>query len=233
MYNTAICGEDLLNSTTKNGKNVEVELIRREDIEKELQLAWLGGFIEGEGCFTAGLIMDKRRGIPTIRPRLVVSNSVLSLLEKVSEIIKSYGASCHVVYHKRKDRQFYVGNLSVIGNNNLLRIVPRLLPYLFSKKAQAELVIAITNRKIELSQSTERVKGETISTDPILLSWIEKLHALKQVGKTDEPSTTTRCTPQSLAWAVKRTDKETLAKLTKLLGEDDIVCSTLKSVANT
>jgi hypothetical protein len=226
VKNAAVCGEVLLDSTTQNGKNVEVETIRREVIEQELNLAWLGGLIEGEGCFTASLIPDKLRGINGVRPRLVISNSVLPLLEKVKEILESFGVRCHVVFHKRKDRKYFVGNLSITGNNNLLRIVPKLLPYLYSKKEQAELVISIINRKIELSQSTERIKGQSIANDPLILMWIEKLHALKQDGKfSDNPSTTIRCTPQRLGMLLDKCDPETLSQIAKVLEEDDIVSS--------
>jgi len=226
MNNAAICEKDLLNSTTQNGKNVEVESTRRE-VSDELDFAWLAGLSDGEGCFSAYIVHDKRRvpPVPLLRVCFVLSSNTPILLDKCEEIISKLGVKCHVVYGKKKDRQFYTGNLYVAGNGNLIKVITKLLPYLVLKKDQALLLLQIINRKIELSMTTERSKnGLSLTTDPLLVSWMKKLHEHKQDGKSAAPSTTPRCTPQRLGMLAK-TRPELLSQITKILEEGDIVSS--------
>jgi hypothetical protein len=194
MNNTAICEELLKPSDTQNGKNSEAGTIRREDIQLELDLAWLAGLIDGEGCLTTHFWNDKKA--PT-RPKtlicsLVVSNSNKLALEKAQQIYESIGVKSHLIMGKRENRKFWVGSLSIRGNYNLSTIIPRLLPYLVIKKDQAISLLAIVYRKVTLGEKTNGKRGLSLTYDEFILTQIKKLHELKQEGRYDIPSTTIR-----------------------------------------
>ena len=107
--------------------------------------AWLGGLIDGEGSFYAYLWrLPKNKTGYSMKTIFNVSNTNMSLL---SEVMRITGCG-------RLDKQHHAGGngnrkpawLVQFGRQEILQIVPRLLPYLVGKRKQAEILLEMARR---------------------------------------------------------------------------------------
>jgi hypothetical protein len=202
MCNTAICGEPSVSSDTQSGKKAEVETIRREDLEKELDVAWLAGLIDGEGCLYVNVVhISHPNQRPYIAYLLNITNTNLLILKRATEALKYLGVSPLIINTKPKNRTKIVFTLQINGKGKLERLLPRLLPQLTGKKRQAELVLDLIAYTSTRPKRTPDGCQQNLGTsfyvweDPIILAKIEQI---KQARLEDVffqiPSTTdTQC----------------------------------------
>jgi len=96
---------------------------------KNTQKAYIAGMIDGEGY--VGLTRDNKNG--RYRPRVVISNCNLPLLEHIQTII---GGRLHK--KSRSDRQYQGYNLAI---RHFTEWLPQIVPYLVGKKNKAILLL--------------------------------------------------------------------------------------------
>lgn len=189
MNNVAICEKDLMKQTTQVVKMSSGESTRRE--VSLIDLAWLGGFLTGEGCFGAYLVTERRLDRPDLYGRLafrvsmVISGAKMEDIIKAKDIVESVGGKAHVTYAKRKDRKFWIANLSVMGQGKLKKLLPLLLPYLSGKRTEAEYLLQIIAYRESIIQAGNN--GHDANADPQLRAMIERLKALKDESKMVKP----------------------------------------------
>lgn len=108
------------------------------DNQQERLWSWLGGFIDGEGCF--GIYRKNEKSGVYLYPIVDIVNTNPRDIERVAEIVKQF-TGCHIdlkgqtVTHKAK------WSLRVIGFNRCKAFLPHIIPFLVGKKEEAELLL--------------------------------------------------------------------------------------------
>ena len=93
-----------------------------------IDLAWVGGLLDGEGCFS----------FYTSCPRISAESTWRTVIEEVHRIL---GGKCYVVKRKTNlNRQVF--RWSIVGKE-ALKLCPLVIPYLRDKREQAELLSTV------------------------------------------------------------------------------------------
>lgn len=102
----------------------------------EHQLAWMAGFVDGEGCIHISRCVNRRGGNEWTSYQLIlhVSQSTRPALARFAE---AFGGTPGIEYRKGKPYWYWRVSGSVASET-----LKQLLPYLLVKKAEAENAIA-------------------------------------------------------------------------------------------
>ena len=122
----------------------EIEKIRREDFN--LNLAWLGGFFDGEGNLCIGLFGNGKNSVgnswKTFRIIASFYNNHMDSIEKASKIIPQLGCSFKVTLRKRESEKHQIGiALHLRGQENSIKFIKAVMPYLTCKLELARQAI--------------------------------------------------------------------------------------------
>lgn len=138
----------------------------------QFELAYLAGFIDGEGCFYIG----NHQGIsyctgnryPNYHCILKISNNCIQVLEWIH---KTFGGqiTTHNKKTKSKDRNFITYDIYFTGNL-LTDLTEMLIPYLIVKKPQAKVML-----KMRATFPRSGSRGPKKALEPIL-KYREELH---------------------------------------------------------
>jgi len=128
---------------------------------KAIKLAYLAGFIDGEGC-----IMIAKRN-PRLEGRINVSYSILLTISQKDGAIMdwltgNFGGS---VQYKNKERDIYVWNIT---HKKAAKVLKEVLPFIKYKRPQIEIAIRLQNRL------TKTLKGKDGRALPLTDSEIIK-----------------------------------------------------------
>ena len=133
----------------------------------DLQLAYVAGIIDGEGCIRTNNNISKQ---PVIRVH--VTNTRLDLILKLKEWFGGYTWINETHKYNPKAKASHIWEVSAKQAASFLTAI---LPYLFLKREQAELVLAL--------QATKKT-GNNVSLDIqcIRTGIVNRLHELNQKG---------------------------------------------------
>lgn len=199
----------------------EIESIRREDFDTGL--AWLAGFIDGEGCFYLGFNTAYDRGFPrkTLRTLLLAGNTMPYPIEKATNILKEHGVGFTVGLSKETGNPKWSRalNIKICGQGRVLKICNLLLPYLSCKNEQAkQMIYAIEYRQKLAIIAGGNNKNTALVNDPILRSMSERMKELNAF----RPDLTAYTRQAGEPIYIKK--PSTTIRLTAIKA-DDIVCS--------
>jgi len=161
-------------------------------------LAWLAGLADGEGCF--GLNVQKRRDRERLQvtPRFSLVNTSSRTIEYVDWILADFRIGHLVKKRKRhnpRHRQQWV--VEVIGYKRMEKFLPLVLPFLVTKRYQAELMYAFVKYRLECWQQPNG--GRSAGYDGMELEVHEVLKALNHSEGSETIDAATRLT-RSLEW---------------------------------
>ena len=119
--------------------------------KSDMDLTWLGGFIDGEGSF-----FFARNANPTTqrgyvwRPTFKVSNTDAPTLDVVIDILRENGLPYYVDSWRRLDHPRYkpYWTVMVYGPKRMGRFCRALIPYLRTKRHEAEIVLEYCERRL-------------------------------------------------------------------------------------
>ncbi len=106
----------------------------------DTDLAWAAGIIDGEGCIL--LNIDKKRNVYT--PRIHVTNTDAKMLLKLKGM---FGGNIYAARHKNDKAHWKPRWMWVVLSQHAITVVALLLPYLVTKKDQAEIFIEFSNTR--------------------------------------------------------------------------------------
>jgi hypothetical protein len=111
---------------------------------EELEIAWAAGFLDGEGSFVISRVKSKSPAASVLhRPLISVAQTGdPECLRRLKRLFAGY-----VIRATRKTsagRTFYMWRLD--SARELRRVIPKLLPYLIVKRAEAEVVLQLAQR---------------------------------------------------------------------------------------
>ena len=124
----------------------------------ELELNWLDGIIEGEGCFWMG----QKKGT---RQRFSVSfdvcNTDLLIIQKCSKIMSEIiGKECKIINHKNRFKGIY--RVWIYNFPNIGKFIKIILPYMVGiKKLQAQIILQFIERRNRLNKLYKRPPAYT------------------------------------------------------------------------
>ena len=142
---------------THGGKNSMAESISRKDVG----LAWLAGVIEGEGCISVRWgtqTAPGHEGDNRMRTLVNIYNNHPFLLKRVTEILVENEVPFCYALSKRTDEKSGMAIL-VEGKGRVKKLLNLVMPYLFSKKRQAELTLEAIEYRESLAVNSREVKG--------------------------------------------------------------------------
>lgn len=108
---------------------------------QDIDLAWLAGIIDGEGCFSIYSVTRKDANIPSPSAYLSITNSNCLVLERCREILE--GLNIKYLYNDPKNghqRGRRVMRIRIKNYSSLQKLIEMLLPFLVGKIDQAKLM---------------------------------------------------------------------------------------------
>ena len=109
---------------------------------RDVDLAWLAGIIDGEGCFSIYFNNRKDASNPSISANLTITNSNRLLLNRCKEILDALGIK--YFYHDPKNGHQLgrkVMRVRVKNYSSLRRLIELTLPFLVGKADQAKIIL--------------------------------------------------------------------------------------------
>jgi len=123
-------------------KNAQVETISR------VELAWLAGIIDGEGCMN--LCWNAKR--PQMKAEINITNSDARIIARVSQIYHKENIKFH--YTLRKRTRFCL-SICISGFRSCKKLLDMITPYLTGKRDQADTMAEYLKYRINLFSSTK------------------------------------------------------------------------------
>lgn len=149
----------------------------------DIELGWLCGIIDGEGCVyiyrRGGKRVDYKAGIR-------IAMCCFDTIERISELLYRMEIPHYVTAYKgnkKKNRSPHKA-LVIEGQKRLLKVLPIITPHLITKKGQAAVVWQFCKERIEGWHRSEYTPNQ--------LSLIEIAKTMNARGYSDEGSTTIR-----------------------------------------
>jgi hypothetical protein len=126
---------------------------------EDVDLAWLAGFLDGEGSlmvkYCAGSRMQqyRRQGQPYIAPSICVVNTDQPTLDVVRQILANNGLPHHISQRTggvgKNGRPYQDSwDIRVVGFKRCKRWLETLIPYLRTKRGQAEALLELCNSRL-------------------------------------------------------------------------------------
>ncbi|GEM_PF-1875634 len=140
-------------------------------------LAWLAGFVDGEGTIT---LSDRRYLNKRISPHFILTNTHFASLDHALDIIGRAGINAHVLQKaepKKAGNYRPAGTIELAGFERVRKLLVLLQPYLVTKERQTAIVLEFIARR----QAQPRFEPVTI----------EDLEALREIRKLNKRNWTT------------------------------------------
>lgn len=141
---------------------------------------WLAGFTDGEGCIGFNKICGKMH---YHCPHVTLTNCHKPTIDRVANILSTLGVRYWVQHREPRKSQWKEDWVIIIrGIRRTKPFLEAILPYLFTKKEQAEAVLEFINHRLSLSPKAPYSAKET--------GIIELLHRLNHRGSSETPRVT-------------------------------------------
>lgn len=116
----------------------------------ETNMGWLAGFIDGEGCFDLQRSYVKNLKRESWRPRLRISNTDVPTLSVVDDIFTKLDAGHHIMWRYPTNRKWLPSwSAEIAGMMKMQRLLIKIIPYLYTKRRRAELMLDFVNSRFE------------------------------------------------------------------------------------
>jgi hypothetical protein len=135
---------------------------------QDVDLAWLAGIIDGEGCFSIYSVTRKDADIPSPSANLTITNSNRLLLGRCKEILDELNIK--YLYHDPKNGHQQgrkVMRIRVKNYSSMQSLIELILPFLVGKAEQARVMLDFVSLagqrgKLSLQERTvlmNKIKG--------------------------------------------------------------------------
>lgn len=173
------------------------ENVSVRSISREVDLAWLAGIIDGEGCLTVDL-KKADNGKFYLQPKVRVINTDVRMIEKVARIYVALNVVFfYNINKKRKDHYKDQTAIVISSQGSSLKVLKAIRPYLANKQKIADAMIEV----IEYVQAFPK-GGNAISFDYTTDANFKRLlQEFEDARRTHiDPSTTTRRAGTVISW---------------------------------
>ena len=162
------------------GKNLEDEMEKEMGNQQErlkLDLAWLGGVIDGEGTFTLRIHGRKRNKL-LITPVFSITNTDFVITDNIERILKENDIPFWVTYVSNEAHPKWKPKKEIVnmGVRRLSKFIPVILPYLVGKEEEAKIVCEFCDRRLKMLGNRSYYTKEDIE----LVTRVKALHGHSQ-----------------------------------------------------
>jgi hypothetical protein len=134
------------------------------------ELAWLAGFWDADG--TISLSKQNERGRWSFGPRVGVYSSDTGTITRIREMLDTLGVNHGIsetgVPMNKQVWCIYVNNLT-----NALKLLTALLPYLYTKRFQAERMVEFCEARLKVKKSGNKSRHYTVADFERVLAILE------------------------------------------------------------
>jgi hypothetical protein len=184
--------ERLVDSWLPQCKNAKMQQIRRE-----VDLAWLAGIVDGEGCLSVDLKLAQN-GKMYLMPKIRIINTDVRMIQKVARIYADLGVVFYYNLNKKR-KASYKDQVAIIvsSQGSSVKVLEGIIPHLANKQDAAQAMLAVIN----FVQSFPK-GGNTSSYDYTADETFQRLMADWNSERILHiaPSTTTRRAGEVIAW---------------------------------
>ena len=152
---------------------------------KDVELAYLAGIIDGEGCISV-TISHRHSGYGKFRIQVSISNTNLKLIEKCKQIVGFGSIGKRTGSHIGK-RTVY--KLELSKYKKLYELLPKLIPFLIDKKRKAELTFELIKEKMKHEQHSKVVYDhyqKRIKTTTPILATQREIEIMEEIRRLNE-----------------------------------------------
>lgn len=131
--------------------------------QKDLELAWIAGFIDGEGCITIKKYARYKNQSTRYQAYVCCSQATednIEALKALQILQKHFGGSLYR-QSKSKDTRARESFQWLLVSSSAMECVKQLLPYLIIKKKQAELLIQYQS-ELKSNRGAKRLTNEIL-----------------------------------------------------------------------
>lgn len=115
----------------------------------ENDLNWLGGIIDGEGMVTAISRSERNRKNKAYIPRISVVNTNQTMINECLKIFENVNISIYIQTKKGKGTWKTKIEIIISGYKRVHKALPILIPYIRTKKRQAELLYELCISRLQ------------------------------------------------------------------------------------
>lgn len=120
--------------------------------QRLIDIGWLAGIIEGEGCFT----LQKRanRAKTSWTPLVQITNTNPLIIQKAQRVLKDLGLGCYV-YTQAQKRYRICYRVVTLGLKRVQRLLQVVEPYIDCRKEQLESLKVWVNSRLSRERGAE------------------------------------------------------------------------------
>lgn len=131
-----------------------------------MDIGWLAGIIEGEGCFSLQGWKAGKRTQRSASPLIQISNTNPLIIQKAQRIIKDEGLPCYV-YAQLGKRVTACYRVVIMGLKRAQKFLNFIIPYLDCRKDQAEFLQKWTDSRLSRPPRSPWNDFETFCADQL------------------------------------------------------------------
>lgn len=119
-----------------------------------VELAWLAGIIDGEGCLCAQRYITKRMLCRKVKVHVSVTNTDWNLIKRVKQLFNRI-CGAHYAAHVQPPKGRFPSShicwrVTVTARREVVALLSAILPHLIAKRERAQLGLRLTNLMLDL-----------------------------------------------------------------------------------
>ena len=166
-------------------------------ISREVDLAWLAGIIDGEGCLSLDLKLAGN-GKPYLSAKVRVINTDVRMIQKCARVYIDLNVVFYYSIHRRTQAHYKDQTAIIVSSQgSSLKILEAIWPYLANKQATAKVMSDIL-RFVMAFPKGGNTSSYDYSADPTFQELLAKWNQERKFHI--EPSTTSRQAREVISW---------------------------------
>lgn len=153
----------------------------------EVEKAYMAGFLDGEGCFTA--FITKRRCKNKTRiyeyTSILYFIQILVVEEEPIRWLKEVTGQGYLFQRKRREKRYQDLWGWRVSNAPACEVIEQIFPYLKIKRRQAEIFLALRDR---IASMKDHRKGKTNDSPMPREEWIERQKLIDEIHHLNKPN---------------------------------------------
>jgi len=116
----------------------------------ELKLAWLAGFLDADGSFTLQKSWKNKKEQDSFVPRVSFHNTSPLTIKEICKVLFDIQVGKYIVTRNRKKvNHASLKTVEVFGLKRVGKLLPLVIPYLVTKKLEAQLLLAFIHKRMQ------------------------------------------------------------------------------------
>lgn len=141
---------------------------------QEVDLGWLAGAVDGEGCYCLSIANRPKRARTYITPMITICNTDDEFIDNADRILMQNNIPFHISYRKGKGKNKNSRTISIVGLKRTKKFMDVVRPYLASKSDRVKIFCEYLRRRLE--EYPPEMKSKYSEKDLDLVNALRKLN---------------------------------------------------------